>query len=191
MNRSEFDHAVRAAGAVLGEDEILVIGSQAIHGSVEDALPEEALRSVEVDIAALEDPDGHKADLIDGSIGEASIFHGTFGYYAQGVDEATATLSTGWRDRLVRYESPGTNGVVAWCLEPHDLWISKMIAGRPKDLEFGRALLEGGVVDAGELRQRLRAVDGIDEAVRDRILAYVRAWEGGGRARASTSQDER
>lgn len=85
MTRDEFDHAVRAAGAVLGEDEVLVIGSQAIHGSVVSPLPEEAVRSVEVDIAALDDPDGHKADLIDGSIGEASMFHGTFGYYAQGV----------------------------------------------------------------------------------------------------------
>jgi hypothetical protein len=31
------------------------------------------------------DPDGRLADLIDGSIGEASMFHSTFGYYAQGV----------------------------------------------------------------------------------------------------------
>lgn len=36
MNRAAFNHAVRAAGAVLGEDEILVIGSQAIHGSLSE-----------------------------------------------------------------------------------------------------------------------------------------------------------
>lgn len=131
MKRTEFEHAVRAAAAVLGADELLVIGSQALHGSVEDELPEEALRSVEVDVAALEDPEGRMADLIDGAIGEASMFHATFGYYAQGVEAVTAVLPDGWKDRLVRFETPGTRGVTAWCLEPHDLWIFKRNRSAP------------------------------------------------------------
>jgi len=43
---------------------------------------------------------------------------------------------------LVPFNTVGTNGVIAHCLEIHDLWISKAIAGRPKDLEFCAALLE-------------------------------------------------
>ena len=35
-----------------------------------------------------------------GAIGESSMFHDTFGYYAQGVLETTAVLPTGWRARL-------------------------------------------------------------------------------------------
>lgn len=176
MKRGEFEHAVRAAAAVLGVEEVLVIGSQALHGSVEADLPEAALRSIEVDVAALEDPDGRKADLIDGSIGEASMFHATFGYYAQGVEAVTAVLPEGWRDRLVRFETAGTNGVVAWCLEPHDLWISKMIAGRPKDLEFGRALLDRGIVKPAELEERVHGVPDIEPAVRDSIESRLDAW---------------
>ncbi len=155
MKKDEFDHAVRAAGAVLGVDEVLVIGSQAVHGTVHSDLPEEAHRSIEVDIAVAGDDDGHLADLIDGSIGEASMFHSTFGYYAQGVTERTTVLPEGWGRRLVSYESPATNGVVAKCLEVHDLWISKAVAGRPKDLEFCKAMLEKGFVDRGVLRERL------------------------------------
>ena len=175
MKRAEFEHAVRAAAAVLDIEEVLVIGSQALHGSVAGDLPEEALRSVEVDVAALEDPDGSQADLVDGAIGEASMFHATFGYYAQGVEAITAVLPEGWRDRLVRFESPATRGVVAWCLEPHDLWISKMIAGRPKDLEFGRVLLERGIVEPGEMMGRLELVD-VEEPVRTRIAGKIKAW---------------
>jgi hypothetical protein len=175
LKRIEFEHAVRAAAAVLGVDEVLVIGSQALHGSVAGDLPEEALRSVEVDVAALEDPEGRKADLIDGAIGEASMFHATFGYYAQGVEAVTAVLPEGWQDRLVRFETPGTRGVVAWCLEPHDLWISKMIAGRPKDLEFGRALLERGMVEPKELKGRLEHVD-VVQTIRTRIAGKIKAW---------------
>ena len=44
-------------------------------------------------------------------------------------------LPEGWRARLVRFESPATNGVTAWCLETHDLWLSKAVAGRDKDRE--------------------------------------------------------
>ncbi len=83
MNRDEFDHAIRAAGAVLGETELLVIGSQAVHGTLPEPIPDEAARSVEVDIVPFDDPHGSKADLIDGSIGEASMFHESFGFYAQ------------------------------------------------------------------------------------------------------------
>jgi hypothetical protein len=175
MKRAEFEHAIRAAAAVLGVDEVLVIGSQALHGSVAGDLPEEALRSVEVDVAALEDPDGSRADLADGSIGEASMFHGTFGYYAQGVGAVTAVLPEGWRDRLVRFESPATRGVVAWCLEPHDLWISKMVAARHKDLEFCQALQKRGLVEPEELIRRLERLD-VDGTVRARIAGKIRAW---------------
>ncbi len=169
MNKGEFDHAIRAAGSILGVSRVLVIGSQAAHGSVGGELPVEASRSIEVDIAAFDDHDGSKADLIDGSIGEASMFHAEFGFYAQGVSETTAILPDGWRDRLIRYETPHTNGVVAWCLELHDLWIAKAIAGRQKDLEFCSAFIRQELVSPGVLLQRLASVADIPDAVRDRV----------------------
>jgi hypothetical protein len=82
-------------------------------------------------------------------------------------------LPAGWRDRLVRFETPGTNGVVAWCLETHDLWISKAIASRPKDLEFCRALAHAGLVDGERLRDRLATVQGLDERVRSAVAARI------------------
>ncbi len=157
MTREQFEHAVCAAGAVLGVHEVLVIGSQALHAAV-DRLPPEAIRSVEVDVGVLDGDADAMADLIDGSIGEASMFHDTFGYYAQGVVPTTAILPEGWRARLVRFESPATNGVAAWCLEPHDLWLSKAVAGRDKDLEFCRALLKLGIVSRSTLTERLAAM---------------------------------
>lgn len=173
MTREQFEHAVRAAGAVLGVDRLIVIGSQALHATLEEDLPEEALRSVEVDVAVEGDADGHKADLVDGSIGEASMFHETFGYYAQGVVESTAVLPEGWRERLLRFETPATNGVVALCLEAHDLWLSKAIAGRPKDVEFCSALIERGLVEPSELRRRIDEVPDLDPRVREAALRRV------------------
>ena len=173
MTRQQFEHAVRAAGAVLGVNELLVIGSQALHASVSGEVPMEAMRSIEVDIAVLHDIDGRLADLVDGSIGEGSMFHDTFGYYAQGVVETTAVLPSGWRDRLVRFETPATKGVTAWCLEVHDLWVSKAVAGREKDIDFCRALLQRMIVERDRLRSRLDTMDGIDEHVRKAVSGRI------------------
>ena len=69
MKRNEFEHAIRAAGSILGTGELMVIGSQAIHATIGNELPQAAQRSIEVDVVAFDDPEGRKADLIDGSIG--------------------------------------------------------------------------------------------------------------------------
>jgi hypothetical protein len=174
VNRSQFEHAIRAAGAILGTDEVLVIGSQAIHASVDTMFPE-AERSIEVDVAALDDADGSLADLIDGSIGELSVFQETYGYYAQGVTPQTAVLPAGWRKRLVRFCTPATNAVTALCLEPHDLWISKAIAGRPKDREFCQALLDRRLVKAATLRARLGKVPELNDEIRRRVAGWIEA----------------
>lgn len=178
MNRDAFEHAVRAAGAVLGENEVLVIGSQALHGTVSGNLPLEAEQSIEADVAAMDDPGERKADLIDGSIGEASMFHATFGYYAQGVSQSTAVLPEGWQARLVRYESEATNGVVAWCLEIHDLWLSKAVAMRPKDVAFCRALAKRNLVKPDILRLRLGDIPGIAEEQRTQIARLIDSVSG-------------
>lgn len=143
-----------------------------MHGSLRSLFPE-ALRSLEVDVASFDDT-GADADLIDGSIGELSMFHSTFGYYAQGATEMTAVLPEGWRERLVVYEAPGTGGVRAHCLDMHDLWISKAIAGRDKDREFCDSLQESGLVDRTLLAERLNGVDGLDAAVRTHVEGIIR-----------------
>ncbi|MEM7541843.1 MAG: DUF6036 family nucleotidyltransferase [Pseudomonadota bacterium] len=172
MKRKEFAHTVRAAGSILGSDDVLVIGSQAVHGSL-DHLFAEAERSIEADISALYDKDGTKADLIDGSIGELSSFQETFGYYAQGVTPQTAILPSGWRKRLVPFDTPETKGVTAWCLELHDLWISKAVACRPKDSEFCRALLDRDLVDRKILATRLKQVRPLDSKIRANVGTMI------------------
>ena len=90
MKRSDLEHIIRAAGDVLGEDHVIVVGSQSILASFpEEYLPVEAARSLEADILPLDDPDGSKADAIDGVLGEFSPFDDGFGIHADGVSEAT------------------------------------------------------------------------------------------------------
>jgi len=161
VRRSDLEHLLRAAGKIIGQDRIIVIGSQAVLATVpEFLLPPEATASVEADLIPLEDPEELLADQIDGAIGEASIFHETFGIYAQGVSYETITGPQGWQDRLIEYSNENTGDVTGLCLEINDLWLSKLAAGRAKDFEFCRALAKARLVTPEVLRQRALTLDG-------------------------------
>lgn len=152
MKREQLEHILRASAAITGHGEFVIVGSQAILGQFPNA-PEEFLRSQEADVFSLDDP--HAAELIDGSIGEQSPFHTTFGYFAHGVGEETAVLPDGWKDRLIRVNSVATQHATGLCLEVHDLAISKLVAGRDKDLAFITGLVRHGMALPAMLRARL------------------------------------
>jgi hypothetical protein len=153
MKRSELEHVIRASGAIADDREVVIIGSQAILGQFPGA-PAVLLSSMETDLYPRNRPE--RAELVDGAIGEGSQFHKQFGYYAQGVGPETAVLPGGWEDRLIRIENVNTNGVAGLCLEVHDLAISKYVAGRPKDLEYTRALAAHALTRRSTLLERLR-----------------------------------
>lgn len=155
MNRAALEHILRAAAAVANERDIVVIGSQAVLGQFPDA-PESLLASIEADVFPRHSPG--KSLLIDGAIGELSMFHQTFGYYAHGVDDTTATLPAGWAERLVPIHNENTAGATGWCLEVHDLAVSKLVAGRDKDIDFLRVLLRENLAQSALLRDRLRTL---------------------------------
>lgn len=64
-------------------------------------------------------------------------------------------------------------GIVAWCLEPHDLWLSKAVANRLKDIEYCRAMVRLRLGDVAVLRERSEAVSGLSDAVRGSVTALI------------------
>lgn len=152
MHRQQLEHIIRAATAITGVTELVIIGSQAVLGQFPEA-PDELLLSIEADVFSRRDP--ADSDLIDGSIGEGSPFHQTFGYYAHGVSVETAVLPVGWRERLVPVRNQNTGGGTGLCLEIHDLAVSKLAAGREKDFDFITGLLRHDLVQASVIRERL------------------------------------
>jgi len=171
MKRSELEHVIRASGAIAGDDEIIVIGSQSVLGQFPDG-PARLLASMEADIYPKNKPG--LAALVDGSIGEGSFFHAEFGYYVQGVGPNTAVLPDGWQGRLVSIRNENTDGVTGLCLEVQDLAISKYVAGRPKDLEFTRELARLKMIDRSTLKQRLIKTE-LSRSERSRIRSRIEA----------------
>ena len=178
MNRAQLEHIIRASGEIAKVQEVIILGSQAILGQfpalteplfeleqAELSLKERGqkilLQSREVDVLIPEDEE--KAEWIDGAIGELSDFHNTHGYYAQGVDSTTATLPDGWRERLILVCNANTNHIRGYCVEIHDLIISKLHAGRPKDLDFFLAASQLHLIRKDILSERLTRTPLSDE----------------------------
>lgn len=171
MTRAQLEHIIRAACTIADDDELIIIGSQAVLGQFPYA-PDELLVSVEADVYPKHHPE--RSDLIEGAIGELSMFHETFGYYADGVGPATATLPEDWERRLVSIRGPGTANYTGWALEIHDLLISKLVAYREKDRRFVRAAVTHGLAAVDTLTARLSRT-AVDEKTRALIAAWVAA----------------
>jgi hypothetical protein len=162
MNRAQLEHVIRAAAEISGDNEIVVIGASALLGQFPDA-PKELRISLEADVFPKNNIKA--SNKIDGAIGELSGFHQQFGYYAHGIDEKTAVLPDGWKDRLVCVSSENTRGARGYCLEVHDLAVSKLIAGREKDKEFVAALLKHKLAKPKILEERSKFIPSAKRAL--------------------------
>ena len=129
--------------------------------------------SMEADIYPLQAPE--LAENIEGSIGEGSQFHETYGYYAQGVGPDTAMLTSDWLDRVHRVQNGNTNGLVGYCLDVIDLFLAKAVAAREKDRDFCMALIEYRYVTPTQV---LNAVPNmpLDNEGQRKLRATIRRW---------------
>lgn len=186
MRRDQLEHAIRASCQILGEPEVIVVGSQAILGTYrESELPREATMSIEADILPTgSDPVSvaERSDRIEGVAGELSLFQSTHGFYIDGVGLDTCILPSGWRDRLVpltneNTQAPGASAPsTGWCLDKEDLCVAKLCALREKDVAFVSALLDAGMVDAEIIRGRLQTVAKTHSPAVGRALAWLASY---------------
>jgi hypothetical protein len=140
-------HVIRAISGVTDYDKFLIVGSQAVLGHHYNmGLDYFFDYSTEVDIAPI--PDNEMMSLlIDGSLGENSMFHITHGYYAHGVDQNICIFPKDWKQRLLKIDFFDKVPVVLYFASIEDVFISKIAAYRDKDVFFVRKILEENMID--------------------------------------------
>lgn len=153
MKLSQLLHVLRAAAEISKERSFVVVGSQALLLAIES--PDQRLTlSDEIDLYPALAPD--KADAIDGAIGALSMFHETHGYHADGVSPETAVMPMDWMSRATLHYF---DDLTVICPEIHDLCVSKCVAGRDKDADFVRILLQDKHVMLERLLERIAKLD--------------------------------
>jgi len=146
-------------GRRFGISEMYVIGSAAILAVLPEP-PEGALTATrDVDVIPPND-DERLVNQISFVLGEASDFDCEYGYYAEGVTSKTPTFAPrDWKSRAIPVE---VAEYIGRCMEVHDLVLSKLGAGRAKDLEFARSAATLKLVNRETLLNRLKDVDCAD-----------------------------
>lgn len=186
MRRHQLEHAIRTACQVIGQPEVIVVGSQSILGTFREAeLPADATMSMEIDILPIADDNDETArlaDLIEGVAGEFSTFEEMHGFSIDGVDMETSALPDGWRNRLVKVRNANTAApsgepqFTGWCLDKEDLCVAKLCALREKDQNFVTALLQAGLVDPHAIVERLPTVPDRYRPGAERALGWIASW---------------
>jgi len=135
--------------------------------------------SAEVDVAPVH-KESRTIDM-NANLCELSPFHQAYGFYVHGVSIEAAVLPSGWERRAKKVSNANTGWKTGLCVEAHDLAVSKLVAFRPKDLDFVRALLIEELVSArkllmriGRLTDRARAPESHRETMRQWVKGIVK-----------------
>jgi hypothetical protein len=134
------------------------------------------MMSREADLFAfnVSDEDAERiADELDGDLGQQSQFDETHGYYVDGVEPKTVILPEDWRDRSKTYSSPATGGVVAIVPHPDDIALSKLCAGRDKDLDWVAAARTAGIVSLANVAERIDKLPDRTAEQRDQLRSLI------------------
>jgi hypothetical protein len=131
VNKEQLLDLTERVKLVAGVELPVIVGSQSLYG-VTSQVPDSVRRSVECDFLLLAAGPPIFRAVIE-QIGFASSFQETHGYYADAVGLATVVLPAGWQERLAPLTDEAGE-TRAYCLEVHDTCVSKLMAGREKDL---------------------------------------------------------
>ena len=139
MKKSDLELMLRKAGVIARDRDFFLIGSQSLR-AVCPRYPKDFPKTSEADLYPRRCPQAW--GLLRTQMGRNSNFFKRYGCFLDCADPALSTIPDGWLDRLIPFRTPRTGGVTAWCLEPHALFVSKLVAWREKDQQFLRAKLK-------------------------------------------------
>lgn len=143
---------LREAGKIARERDFFLFGSQSLRGLC-PRYPKEFPKTLEADLYPRRHPQAW--GLLHKQLGRGSKFFHRYGVFLDCVDPGVATLPDGWMKRLIPFRTPRTGGVTAWCLEPNDLFASKLAAWRDKDREFLAVMLRRKFARPETVRRRI------------------------------------
>lgn len=133
----------------------VIVGSQAVF-ALTDFPPEIVRRSVECDFLLRGQSFGFRLEITE-SLGIFSEYQERTGFYADVLGKATVILPENWESRLVELKNE-TGETIAFCVEIHDVAVSKLIAGREKDFEFLQNAFQSGYLQIETFIERAATI---------------------------------
>jgi hypothetical protein len=146
-------HLASSAAALAPDSTIVVFGSASVFATYPELGVECELYQQTKDADFIFEPwEQSLGKALNSAVGKESLFYDHFGYYADIISPAAFDcFPPDFRDRLVPLE--GCPRVFA--LDPHDMAVAKLFAGRPKDVRLLAFLLGTKRLDEQKVRRLL------------------------------------
>jgi hypothetical protein len=149
-------HVARAVSNITGCKQLVVVGSAAVLASRRGLSDD--FGTEDVDLFSLDAGDEEQFADDAEIIGMSSTFHGTYGYYADGVGPRTALMPGTWKARALEMNVPDSDGAVLWIPDVNDIALAKLCAWRDKDKEWLEIAAKEKVIDLAVMADRLSEV---------------------------------
>ena len=146
-------HLATSASALAPDTTIVVFGSASAFATYPELGLECDLYTQTKDADLIFEPwEQSLGKALNNAVGKESLFYDHFGYYADIISPAAFNnFPPDFRERLVPLE--GCPRVFA--LDPHDMAVAKLFAGRPKDIRLLSFLLATNRLDEAKVRKLL------------------------------------
>lgn len=153
MRVEALKHLANSAAALAPDSTIVVFGSASAFATYPELGIECELYQQTKDADFIFEPwELSLGKALNNAVGKESLFYDHFGYYADIISPAAFdNFPPDFRDRLVPLE--GCPRVFA--LDPHDMAVAKLFAGRPKDIRLLVFLLKTNRLDEAKVRRLL------------------------------------
>jgi hypothetical protein len=133
----------------------IIVGSQAIF-AITDFPPEIVRKSVECDYL-LQTKLAKLRSTLTEKLGIFSNYQQEKGFFADILGLATVVLPTYWETRLVELKTEDGQ-ILAFCVEIHDVAVSKLMAGREKDFEFLQIAFQSDYLEISTFIERTKLI---------------------------------
>lgn len=170
MDVKALTHLAREVASLAPDRCIIVFGSSSAFGSFPDLGDSIESYKQTFDADMVPDPiDEPMWRMLSENVGKHSAFFEKYGYYADiNGPRAFECFPADFRERLVPLQ--GCPNVFA--LEPNDMAVAKLIAGREKDIRLLSILLARGCIDEAVVRTRLWRIEMDDKLTVKTDLAF-------------------
>lgn len=123
MKRAELVDLIARATEASGQDQVYVIGSQAILATYDESrLPANIWMSPEADMFPITDDEAETVSMRMEIYGEASDYTFRTGYFIDPVSRSTAKLPEGWEKRVVKIRTRAPLDSPRKTTEPASVW---------------------------------------------------------------------
>jgi len=156
-------HLAKAAASLAPDKSFIVFGSSSAFGTFPNLADSVSTYEQTLDADLVFEPlDEETWSHLRAALGKESPFFESHGYYADiNGPRAFECFPADFRDRLV----PLADVPNVFAIEPNDMAVAKLIAGREKDVRLLSILLAGGYLNEAAIRTRLWNMEMSDKLI--------------------------